>query len=479
MNPFFFFNSNLLFNDVEAAFREHDRMFRMMHERMHQMPYHSHPIHHIDRTVRSEKRIQPRHETLQPVVIPKLGSSIDKYESIGKTSNRTSVHTPRSKSASRAGAKRQDTLAREGIKPSITNSPSGKGSTLPKVAKPNSGKYSDDNPPATEALVLKESLGYGWYQITKLDTGQFHVHGNQIQLESTHNASLICVQEPKLRQTRKACYHTVTPYYQVSFQIKQTTELQNMINIVIGYKNDHDYLVASIDLLQKTVTLYACTQLVTTLEQLLTCPVIISNSFHDIAIHTQQFLQSFSRNYHVQIQIENSTLQILVNELVLLSLPSVIVSNGNEKRKTVDGLPGLLCINRSKNIIKDWKVTSLLVDNTTNDEETITIMPISSSVNNAKGGGTGMYGNYQSSIPLIQQKPMQPSSTTTVSIPRPVASSTSLRPNAANSSEISSTATITVHQQNSPATSSSLLNQQDIPSLPYHTINHTLIQQQL
>lgn len=497
----FFANSNLLFNHIEKTFREHDRMFQMMHERM-QAPerflHRSNPTYHTNRSVRNEKRIEPRYETVQPKAIPKLCFSIDKYESNGKPSIRTTVHSPRSKSASRAGAKRKDTLAREGIKPSIINTTSGKSTTLPKVAKPNSGKYSDDNLPATEVLMTKESLGYGWYQITKLDTGHFHVHSNQIQLESTLNASLLCIQEPKLRQTRKACYHTMTPYYQISFQIKQTTELQNMINVVIGYKHDQDYLVVSIDLLQKTVTLYACTQLITTLEQLLSCSVIHSNSFHDIVIHTQQFLQSFSRYYQVQMQVDKNTMHVLVNELVLLSFPSVmlleVTTDGNETRKSVDGLPGILCMNRSKNIIKDWKVTSLLVDTddgNNNDvsgegkknEETVKSHPVSSSILGSKeSSGMGMHGgHYQSSIPPIQSKPSSvTSNTTTTATARPVPHSSIHRPNTVNttiSTDSSSTTTITIQPQNNQTSKTNL---QDIPPLlPRHTINHTSIQQQL
>lgn len=133
--------------------------------------------------------------------------------------------------------------------------------------------------------------------------------------------------------------------FEIKSNLKLVAESQNLINIVVGYRNNSDFFVLHIDILQHTISLFHSNCLVSSLQHLLSATKLSFQSF------TTKHSLLVNRFYAYRVEVKGSKLTLAING------NEVFVYNVEDPSpRGFDGLVGLLCLRGNKLIFKDWQV---------------------------------------------------------------------------------------------------------------------------
>lgn len=289
MNPFFI-NSALIFDHFEAVARAHERMFDMMDRRVVN-------DHDRNRFARNQQLGNYLHrEEQRGGRTPRSLSTGHRrpntaFQSYSGIENRTSEKTSK-----QLGVRRQDTLAREGIKPF-----SGPRSSS-KIKRSVRGEFVDES--GSSIFSSSNHLGQGWYSMTSSDSGEVLFRGTQILVESMNRLTFLTLFNPgKVSTTCNS----------VSLHCKILPESENMINFIVAYQSQTSFYVLSFDVLQKTISLYRLSVFPQSLQGLCRQSLLIWQETiltPDINIVNHRF-------YKYQIEIDKSLFILRVNDITI------------------------------------------------------------------------------------------------------------------------------------------------------------------
>lgn len=232
MNPFFI-NSALIFDHFEAVARAHERMFDMMHRRAGN-------DHDPNRFARNQQTGNYLHrEEQRGMRTPRSLSTGHRRPNTAFQSSSGIEHRTSERASKQVGVRRQDTLAREGIKPLSGHRDSNKTTTAVR------GECGDES--GSSLFSSSNHLGQGWYSMTSSDSGEVLFRGTQVLVESMNRLTFLTLFNPGKMNT--SCSS-------VSLQCKMLPESENMINFIVAYQSQTSFYVLSFDVLQKTISLY-------------------------------------------------------------------------------------------------------------------------------------------------------------------------------------------------------------------------------
>eukprot|EP00981_Chlorochromonas_danica_P012848 scaffold5486_cov282-Ochromonas_danica.AAC.1 len=406
MNPFFL-NSMLLLNHFEEAFQRHDRIFQDLRARHHASPAPPPPATNTSTTTtpvafakasgfdgRTRSLYSPRSSRSFPSApssqsrrshpAPAGSTGSGSNGGGGGSSGRFSSH----------GVRRQNTLAREGIKPQppllqLSTSPTTAGRSS--ASRPAGGR-SASRVRGSSAYLSNESSSTkgtaervrGWSRLSSESSGTITCKGLHVVFQANACHGLLAIYDHQTGEMQgDGGRGGVSPWngFTFSMEFKVTEEMEQVLHLILSYpppttasSGEEDYLLLQIDFLQSTVSLYQL-------------PVSSSSSIiymKDITRMTTSALkdqQSFTlsnssrelkknRFYPLSIvwtveQQQEERLEVHVNNEKIFScdhlrsLCDVCDGNNGWKMRGGRGRCGVLCTTASSLIVKDCQCRPL------------------------------------------------------------------------------------------------------------------------
>jgi hypothetical protein len=415
MNPFFV-NSTLMLDRMEAAFRAHDRMFNMIHNRMREEAQGNSQNNvyraYTPNRIRNENLGRTREaffNTLSGDQQVQNSPHFDDNRTYASKSSRGSYSEPRRGS----GVRRFETLAREGIKPlptsgaliaaderslhtMQTNNSSAK-STKSNSRKPATVVGAGATTTSTGFSYVR-SLGQSWFQVSAVDSGNVALRGGNgsgngmltIASKSTmafmlvHSAintqssithyELSFAARWELFMTSPSSSTPSTTTTTTGLEIDEDTigsDTHQQLHIVLCYRHAEDYCIMSIDLVAGRTQLRHCTVLMSEPDLLLRSPVITEFNFepqmnntntgtsnannNNIGNSKSSNIREKDRYQTVLVRMTPNSLSCQINDRIVFRWTAK-EEMGISLDLTDGCVSGVFCPPSARLLLKDWTI---------------------------------------------------------------------------------------------------------------------------